>query len=54
MTSTSNLGSAISYLANKGIISSPQYWADNCMAGKEVYGAYVQTLIINCVEKLGL
>jgi len=54
ITSTSNLGSAISYLANKGVISSPQYWADNCVTGKEVYGAYIQTLIINSVEKLGL
>lgn len=54
ITSTSNLGSAISYLANKGVIASPQYWANNCMTGKEVYGGYIQTLIINAVEKLGL
>ena len=54
MTSTSNLGSAISYLANKGVISSPQYWADNCQTDKLVYGGYIQTLIINAVEKLGL
>lgn len=54
LTSTSNLGSAISYLANKGVIGSPQYWADNCQTDREVYGGYVQTLIINAVEKLGL
>ena len=54
MTSTSNLASAIAYLANKGIIGSPQYWADNCVTGKEVYGGYVQAVIINGVEKLGL
>lgn len=54
MTSTSNLGSAISYLANKGVISSAQYWADNCQTDKLVYGGYIQTLIINAVEKLGL
>jgi len=54
LTGTSNLASAISYLANKNIIGSPQYWADNCMTDREIYGAYMQDVIIKSVEKMGL
>lgn len=54
VTGKSDLQSAIATLVQIGAIGSPDYWLQNCVAGKIVAGQYVQTLVINAVQKLGI
>jgi len=40
-----NLNNSITLFVNKGIISSPQYWIENTIAGKQIQGEYLATII---------
>ena len=52
MTKAVDIKSALDVLVAKGVINSPQYWLNNCVAGKIVNPVYVRQLIVNAVNKL--
>lgn len=56
ITGKSTVEAAVGALSSASVkvISSPNYWIANCVAGKTVKAAFAKTVIINSVEKLKL
>lgn len=46
---TNDFRFVVQKFVDKKIIGSPDYWVDNCVAGKQVVGQYVQTVILRFV-----
>lgn len=54
MTNLNDTTAAVNRLVEVGAICSPAYWVLNCAPGKICNPAYVKTLLINGVKRLGL